>query len=221
MFHVKQWFLFGCMLLGAMSIFAQTRNGGIHPVLEGKFPLVKDVMDSTKASGDIRQFSSVEQDVLYLMNLARMKPLLFRDSVLMPYLKANPALIPDYGASLSKELLNNKPVSPMYAHAVSRTVALGHARDLARTGNISHQGSDGNGPKERLNAAGIFCGSECIHYSNYPHTVQMVLSLLIDKDVPGVGHRRAMMAAGNTKGGVGVVKSNEGINILVINMSCD
>jgi hypothetical protein len=218
MFHVKHLSATLLLLMVMLCCAGQLKP---HPVLEGRYPMVQAVMDSTMLSVEVKQFTTVERQVLYLMNLARMRPQLFRDSVLNPYLKANPDMVPIYGESLSRELLAAKALSPLYAGATVRSVASAHARDIARSGNISHYGSDGNGPAERLNAAGIFCASECIHYSNYPFTVQMVLSLLIDKDVAGVGHRRAMLAAGNNKAGVSVVKAKDGMNVLVINMSCD
>jgi uncharacterized protein YkwD len=63
-------------------------------------------------------------------------------------------------------------LSPLTVNAALTTAALGHSIDMACHGLISHTGSDGSSPSQRIAAAGYFASrsSEIIYGSGYPQT---------------------------------------------------
>jgi uncharacterized protein YkwD len=69
-----------------------------------------------------------------------------------------------------------------------------HARDLSRTGRVSHQGSDGSRPDQRIDRHGRWDGTvgENLTFANVPAD-EVVILLLIDDGVRDRGHRRALL----------------------------
>src|SRR5687767_4749286 len=61
---------------------------------------------------------------------------------------------------------------PLAVNAALTAAALGHSIDMACHGLISHSGSDGSSPSQRIAAAGYFASfaSEIIYGSGYPQT---------------------------------------------------
>ena len=71
------------------------------------------------------------------------------------------------------------------------SLALRHAKDQARTGQIGHQGSDGSSFVDRIKGAG-YKGSgmgENIQYGCF-NAIDIVANLMIDDDVPDRGHSK-------------------------------
>jgi uncharacterized protein YkwD len=69
-----------------------------------------------------------------------------------------------------------------------------HALDLSRTGRVSHDGSDGSRPHQRIDRHGRWEGvvGENLSFANVPAD-EVVTLLLIDDGVPGRGHRKALL----------------------------
>jgi uncharacterized protein YkwD len=63
-------------------------------------------------------------------------------------------------------------LSPLSVNALLTAAAVGHSIDMACHGLISHSGSDGSSPYERMVAAGYYpsFSSEIIYGSGYPQT---------------------------------------------------
>ena len=63
-------------------------------------------------------------------------------------------------------------LQPLAVNAALTAAALGHSIDMACHGLISHSGSDGSSPQQRIAAAGYFASrsSEIIYGSGYPQT---------------------------------------------------
>ncbi len=219
MFHVKQprvktyLFLLCFIINGASAVMAQA------PQSTPDYPRVSSLWDSVMKMPDIQGASAMEKEAVYLINLARTNPRLYRDSVVQPYLKNNPDLRSTYSNSLIATLSQMAAVATMQAHKGLRGIALGHAKDLAKQGSISHTGSDGRSAGDRLGSIGIQCGSECVHSSTYGNANEMVLSLLIDQGIASLGHRKALLAPDNSSVGVGIsVKAP--MYYMVVNMAC-
>ncbi len=69
-----------------------------------------------------------------------------------------------------------------------------HARDLSRTGQVSHRGSDGSSPDRRMERHGrwqVVVG-ENLSFASVPAD-EVVLLLLVDDGVPDRGHRKALL----------------------------
>jgi len=221
MFHVKRFafvLFISCLYITGcgQSTYRMAAHNQQVPM-----PMIVSLWDSLMKQSDIRFFSKLEQEAIYCINLARQYPELYRDSVVLPYLKANPRLAKPYGNSLVQTLGSMHKVGVLLPYKVLANMSELHAKDLMKQGTISHNSADGRTMQERFRNNGISCGSECVHYSSFPTASEMILSLLIDYGVSGLGHRKALLSAGNRRVGVGVERDKAGINYMVVNMSCE
>ena len=75
-------------------------------------------------------------------------------------------------ANLINSARANAGLPPLAVNATLTAAALGHSIDMACHGLISHSGSDGSSPSQRIAAAGYFASlsSEIIYGSGYPQT---------------------------------------------------
>jgi uncharacterized protein YkwD len=69
-----------------------------------------------------------------------------------------------------------------------------HARDLQRTGAVSHTGSDGSSPDRRMERHGRWEGvvGENLSFAPVPAD-EVVILLLVDDGVPTRGHRKTLL----------------------------
>ena len=148
------------------------------------------------ASG-ISYLSEQEKKVIYIINLVRNYPLLFCKTVLQKYpvLVAKEYLINDkyYYQSLIKELsvLNKLPI--LTPDKLCYTSAFCHAKTAGISGYTGHERVT-NSCKDME----YFLG-ECCSYG-YDDPMEIVMQLLIDKDVPSLGHRRILLHSYQTIG---------------------
>lgn len=83
--------------------------------------------------------------------------------------------------------------------------AADHALDLARSGRITHTGSDGSQPSDRASrrlGAKAHCGENLDFGSESPR--EHVASLIVDDDVPSRGHRTNLFRPEYRAVGVGL-----------------
>ena len=222
LFHVKR--LVGSvaflMIVNCIPAFAQgkhtiTNSGKPHPTL-----FIQAVWDAAMHDAEAAKLSAIEKEAIYYINLARSHPTEFADSMVRPYLITYPEFKRSYGESLVGTLKAMKAVSMMPADQRLNGIAILHTRDIARQNSISHIGSNGKSPGDRLQEAGFTCGAECVHMSSFGNAAEMILSLLIDYGIKDLGHRKALLNPANNKIGVGVVEKS-GLFYLVVNMACD
>ena len=127
----------------------------------------------------------------------RQYPQKFAQTVLTNYCKqpGNTFLQNDqyYFQSLQKELLNLNPQLLLYADKQCFVSAECHAKRSGATGYLGH---------DRLSAdcqtKEHFMG-ECCDYGN-EEPLEIVLALLIDRDVPSLGHRHILLGYYNQVG---------------------
>lgn len=93
-----------------------------------------------------------------------------------------------------RALQNTRPLPALVRSRALSKAAADHARDLSRTGRVSHQGSDGSQPHDRIDRHGRWEGvvGENLSFANVP-AEEVVLLLLIDDGVPNRGHRKALL----------------------------
>lgn len=91
-------------------------------------------------------------------------------------------------------LERTKPMGALtHAPGMSKA-ARDHVRDLARTGSVSHQGSDGSWPDGRLARYGTVIGTSGENLQFGAATARdVVINLVIDDGVPSRGHRKNML----------------------------
>jgi len=131
-----------------------------------------------------------EREVIYILNLARSYPKLFANTVLTKYpsLSGNDDLANNqyYYQSLVKEMLAMGQVPLLNADEKCFTSAACHAKTSGKSGYTGHT------RKSAECKAKEYFSAECCDYGN-EEPFEIVLSLLIDKDVSSLGHRRALL----------------------------
>jgi uncharacterized protein YkwD len=91
-------------------------------------------------------------------------------------------------------LERTRPLPPLVRSRGLSAAAREHARDLSRTGQVSHRGSDGSSPDGRMERHGRWRGvvGENLSFASVP-AEEVVLLLLVDDGVPDRGHRKTLL----------------------------
>lgn len=131
-----------------------------------------------------------EREVIYILNLARTWPKLFANTVLSRYpsLSGNDHLVNNeyYYQTLIKTMLTMNPAPLLYANEKCYKSAECHAKYSGNAGTTGHIRKSAD-----CKAKQQFSG-ECCDYGN-AEPVDIVLSLLIDENVPSLGHRNILL----------------------------
>ena len=139
---------------------------------------------------DVNYLSADEKEIIYILNLVRVYPLLFSNTVLSKYpsLSNKEYLLNDknYYNSLKETLFIMPPQTLLEFDKLCYESAFCHAVESGKTGYTGH---------ERLNKTcedkQHFMG-ECCDYGN-SKPLEIILSLLIDEGVPSLGHREILL----------------------------
>ncbi len=143
--------------------------------------------------------TKTEKEIVWLCNLARTDGNLFIETFLAQYLKTNSA-DDSYLESLVADL---KPVKNLPLFKPDKElflVAKGHATKSGKTGHVGHK--DFNTRMEPLLKRFSAVAENC-DYGN-SSALEIVLSLLIDEDVPSLGHRKNILNIAYTFVGVSI-----------------
>jgi uncharacterized protein YkwD len=143
--------------------------------------------------------SSEEKNVLWVLNLARAYPLQFLNTVVLNpkseyYVK--PEKRNHYFISLMTNLKSMKPIiEPLTPDSAAFISARCHAIQCGIDGSIGHD-------RKRSGCSKEFEG-ECCDYGN-DNAVDILLNLLVDDGIPGVGHRLICLSDAYTKIGISI-----------------
>ena len=149
-----------------------------------------------KSNIDDSQMSPDEKDVLYYINLVRINPKKFESEVLNPFLKENKKYTRKYIKSLRKDLKNSNKLTPLNYTDELFKFAKHHAKTTGKKGKTGHQSVSLKGYKARTKKLlkNYSVVGENIHYGQkQPKTI--VLELLIDDGIKGVGHRKNILSS--------------------------
>lgn len=137
-----------------------------------------------------------EKQVVYFINLCRMNPALFESTILQDYLKSQGIRKDKQVKALMEELQATQKRVLLQPNKALTEVARTHAKDMGETGRTGHSASDGTSFRERLaDMSGKFRGvNENANYG-LEDPLSIVIDLLIDRDVPNVGHRKNILDA--------------------------
>lgn len=127
--------------------------------------------------------TKVEKEIIYILNLARINPELFANTVIKKY----PAPHSAYYSSLLKTMLTLKPVKLLYPDSLCFAGALCHAINSGVEGYVGHTRS-----MEECRKKWYFSGECCDYGHNKP--IDIIMSLLIDEDVSSLGHRKICLS---------------------------
>src|SRR5437868_6587195 len=128
--------------------------------------------------------SKTEQDVIWILNMARTYPQLFCETVVKKYAKysLNDELeATTWYKSLVETMATMQPVNLLEPNQDCYNSAQCHAYNSGVSG---YEGHDRKGSC----LAKQFYNGECCDYSN-EDAIDIVMSLLIDENVPSLGHR--------------------------------
>jgi uncharacterized protein YkwD len=134
------------------------------------------------------------QQVLDLMNIARINPQGFLTEYLSPYLEKHNLTENSYAVSLMNDLKIRGKVSALQLSPALITTAKAHAIDMGTKNKIGHTSSKGvtfdKRLRERAKAKGTV--AENCDYGN-AEPLDIVMSLLIDDGIENLGHRKNIL----------------------------
>ncbi len=222
MFHVKHLLVLIFALAFAVGgkLKAQGSISMSTNVVTYSLPEDIGLRKTLSMANSYNKLSKEEQDALYYLDYARKNPDIFLERAINVFVAGHPEINSSYIKSL-QELFKSLPVrSIIFPDSALNHVSKAHAKDLETHQLISHNSSNGTSFQQRVGPYIKNCGSEAIHASPRYTSLEAILMLLFDFNVPDMGHRKALLNVNFSKAGVGVALSNKGNSILVIDFSC-
>ena len=162
-----------------------------------------------------------EKEFIYWTNYARMFPIQFKDSVLLPFLQIQPSIKGTFSASLIRELCSAPPLPFLEPEEKLFLIAKSHAVDLSTNiSKIGHQSTNGLSFSERMKRGGIInCASENISLGATEPIVSLLL-LFLDIGLPDLGHRKNLMNPIFSKIGISFQLLKDNQMLIVQDFSC-
>jgi hypothetical protein len=168
-------------------------------------------------------FGSMHQrgkEMLYWINILRRNPQAFKDRYLYPFLQQFPEANSPEAKSLAGDLDNTLSLGELSFYPLLQPYAQDHADFLAQKGTITHTGRGGKSFQKRMLDAGIeTCAGENLFDGQDDALVALIL-LLIDKGVPGAGHRKALLNPQFHRIAVGIAFFDQNRMVVVQQFSC-
>ena len=134
------------------------------------------------------KISNLEKQIIYYTNLARLNPKLFAQTYVQKYIDEN-EIVNNYAKSLIRDLNKVKKLDVLTYSEDLYYCAKAHAESNGKKGLEGHQNYNARFKKYASQYA--YSGENC-DYGN-DDALDVVMSLLIDEDVPGTGHRFNML----------------------------
>lgn len=152
-----------------------------------------------------QKLDDTEKEVILLCNLARMNGKKFVKTIVTPYVTNNEVKKNKYLTSLIQDLNKQKKMNPLKPDAGLIRVAKSHAMNMGKKGKIGHMGYS-----NRIRSVEVEFNrmAENCDYGNQ-EPIDIVMSLLIDEDVPSLGHRQNILNPEFTHIGVGEAYHSE------------
>jgi uncharacterized protein YkwD len=179
-------FLFLFFIATAFSQSSSIGNLNVSPLASYSTEWNNEKYSECNTAAGVTYMTSTEKNVIYILNLIRTNPVLFANTVLKKYpsVSGKDYLLNDayYYRSLITDLNKMAPGFLLKPDKDCYTSAECHATSSGASGYIGHERKT----KECKTKKYYF--GECCDYGNFD-PLEIVLSLLIDKDVPSLGHR--------------------------------
>jgi hypothetical protein len=144
----------------------------------------------------IDELSEIEKEAILYINLARLFPLKFAKIEVLHYLGPEKfgAYLEDspYKESLLSDLKTTKPMNALIFDEKLRELAICFALEQGASGYMGH---------DRKKCGGFY-NAECIAY-DMETGKDIAMQLLVDHEVPSLGHRQACLDSELTKVGIG------------------
>ena len=146
-------------------------------------------LETANTGKNISYLTDEEKRVITLINLARINPPLFAQTVLQNYIDSMSYKGSSYLNTLKKDLLGMKPVPVLYVSMDLFNIAEAHAVNMGNTGKVGHE----NFEKRYAEIAKkyMMSGENC-HYGS-DKAIKIVMSLLIDESKGDSPHRKNIL----------------------------
>jgi hypothetical protein len=162
----------------------------------------KSLIEKANTAAYVEYLDETEKQVIFYINLCRLNPPLFSKTYVKFYCDSL-KLKGGYVSSLHRDLLKTPPLNVLEVNEKLCKMAAAHAKEMGNAGRDGHNGV-GKTFKEReikfLGESNIV-GENC-DYGN-GKALDIVMALLIDKDIPSVGHRKNILASSYSEIGSG------------------
>lgn len=199
---------FFCLLF---SVFIFSRVAAQHPLKDFGTVWSDPKFTAYNTAARVPWMTAEERDVVYVLNLVRSQPQLFLQQVVKkwPQHSSSSGLEQNsYYRSLCTDLEKQKPVGLLYADSLLWVSAFCHASTAGKKGYVGHDRQT-----KACEQKESFMG-ECCNYG-YSKAIDIVMSLLIDDNVPSLGHRKILLMP-YTKVGVSIQPHTEyGMNTVL------
>ncbi|MEN8156955.1 MAG: CAP domain-containing protein [Bacteroidota bacterium] len=160
-----------------------------------------DVVRSLFTGHGTSYLTREEQKVILFMNMARYDGPLFASTFLDTYVKENQVEESEYLKSLLEDLEQVSGLAPLIPEEDLFDVANGHATKSGETGHVGHK--DMKKRFEPLRGHPYYAWGENCAYG-YEEAISIVITLLIDEDIPDVGHRKNILNPAYNSVGVAI-----------------
>ena len=154
--------------------------------------------DSTLAKANsashVSYMSEEEKQSVYYINLVRINPPLFASTFLKDYLDANDMKKDKAIRDLIGQLESTPKMVVLRPNETLTNFARAHAKDMGESGRTGHNASSGAPFYDRIKPlTAEFSGvNENCNYGN-ERGIDATIDLLIDRNVPNLGHRRNIL----------------------------
>jgi Cysteine-rich secretory protein family len=160
------------------------------------------------------------KEVIYWINVLRKDPPAFHERYVRPFLQQFPEAGSPEAKSLARDLASIATLPELEISRVLVPAAQDHASFLAQKGTISHTGRAGKSFQKRMAEVGVeICAGENL-FDGQDDALMSLILLLVDKGVPGTGHRLALLNPQFREIGVGISYMEKGRVVVVQQFSC-
>ncbi|MDX2432572.1 MAG: CAP domain-containing protein [Bacteroides sp.] len=159
------------------------------------------VIDELFTSRDIPYMNEEEQKVILFMNMARHDGPLFADTFVKLYVEEEKIAKNSYLKSLYRDLKKVAGLTPLIPEEDLTSVAQGHATKSGKSGHVGHKNMDKRfAPLEGNPYLGW--AENCSY--GYQEALSIVVTLLIDDGIKGLGHRKNILNESYNSVGVAI-----------------
>lgn len=130
-----------------------------------------------------------ETKVLDYINQVRTNPQLFLNEVALPYIKNNDFSRNRYAKSLIRELQKQDSIQPLAFESSLQEMSIDFAKEAGRKGWVGHKRVSQRFDKY---ADHVDFNAENLQYG-FNDPLDIVMDLLIDIDIPSLGHRKNIL----------------------------
>ncbi len=145
-----------------------------------------ETIDRANTAADFEYYTEEEQKVVFFMNLARIDGSLFAETILDAYVEVNDVNSNSYLRSLYRDLKKTYGLDPLIPEEDLTSVAQQHATTSGESGHVGHKNFKKRF-KPFMGKPYTKVGENCSY--GYRNAIDIVITLLIDDGVKGVGHR--------------------------------